>query len=93
MLSLEQLRGRVGRTPAPRGQGTGVRVVVAEPEIGQLDVHVRVQEQVFGFEVSVDDPVGVAVVDGREDLGEHVAGLELSHSAMIDLESQSSCYF
>jgi hypothetical protein len=57
-----------------------------EPEIRQLDVHVGVEEEVLGLQVPVDDPVGVAVADSRQDLGEDVAGRQLCHFTVVHLE-------
>jgi hypothetical protein len=42
-----------------------------ESEIGQFDESVLIDQDVFGFQVSVDDIVLVQVVQGIEDLQEH----------------------
>lgn len=46
-LPFEDLGGGVGRRPAPRGQLLPGGEVVAEAEVGDLDVHVAVQQQVL----------------------------------------------
>ena len=86
LFSLEQLRRRIWRTSTPRCQRRRFYVVIAEAEICQLDVHLRVEQKVLGLQVSVDDAVRVAVVDGRQDLGEDVAGFQLCHFAVIHLK-------
>lgn len=48
----------------------------------KFDVHVCVQQQVLGLEVSVDDVVAVAVVDGCEDLPELLACLGFVHASI-----------
>lgn len=48
----------------------------------QFDVHVHVQQQVLGLEVSVDDVVAVAVLDGCEDLPELLARLGFAHASV-----------
>lgn len=47
-----------------------------------LDVEVVVQEQVFGFQVSVDDVAAVTEVDGRHDLLELPPRVLLRHPAV-----------
>ena len=63
LLALKQLRRGVRGTSAPRRERAGVGKVIAEAEIRQLDVHVRVEQKVFCFEVPMDNTVRVAVVD------------------------------
>lgn len=50
LLSLEDLWRGVRRGPAPRGQLLARRVVVAEPEVCDLDVHVSVHQQVLSLQ-------------------------------------------
>ena len=40
-----------------------------EVEVGESDVAVRVQQDVFGLEVPVDDAHEVKVLEGHDDLG------------------------
>ncbi len=56
--------------------------VVGEAEVGDLDVHVGVQEQVLSLEIPMDDVVGVAVVDGFDNLPELLPRQGLRHSPM-----------
>ena len=44
-------------------------VLLAQAEVGDLDVAVLVQEEVLQLEVAVDDAKLVQVVDGADDLG------------------------
>ena len=60
-----------------------------EPEVAELQgVRFGVDEQVFGFDVAVDDAVPVAVLDGLDELVDvdaHVFGLGRAVSARSDL--------
>lgn len=47
-----------------------------EAEVGQFQVADFVDEQVLGFEVAVQDPVGVAVARAEEELGGEFLDLE-----------------
>lgn len=49
---------------------------------GQFDVHVGIQEQVLGFEVTVDDVVPVAVVDGCKNLPKFLPRFRFAHAAV-----------
>ena len=40
-----------------------------EAEVGEFEVAFFVDEEVLGFEVAVEDAVGVAVADALEELG------------------------
>lgn len=42
--------------------------LLGEPEVGELDVAVAVQQNVFRLQVPVDDLLGVQVLDGADDL-------------------------
>ena len=79
LLALEELGRGVGRAAAPRGEEVGLGEVVTEAKVCQLDVVFRVEEQVLCLEVSVDDAVRMAVLDGGEDLGEDSTRLVLAH--------------
>ena len=50
LLPFEDLRCGVWWRPTPRGQLLARRVVVAEPEVCNLDVHVAVHQQVLGLQ-------------------------------------------
>lgn len=45
---------------------------LGEAEIDELDVAVRVQEEVFRFQIAVDDPAAVKVLEGFH----HTGGVE-----------------
>ena len=53
LSSLEHLGRGVGRGAAPGVQVTNRRPEVREPEVGNLDVHLRVQQQVLSLQVAV----------------------------------------
>ncbi len=67
---LQHLRGQVLRGAAEGlGGAAEVDVLLAQAEVGDLDVAVLVQEEVLQLEVAVDDAKLVQVVDGADDLG------------------------
>ena len=47
LFALKDLGRGVGRRAAPRGQQPCRREVVAEAEVGDFDVHVCVEQQIF----------------------------------------------
>ena len=47
---------------------------LGEPKVNQFDIAVRVQQQIFWLEISVDNPPAVEVVEGLDD----AAGVETS---------------
>lgn len=55
-----------------------------------LDLHVITEEQVAQFEVTVDDPVVVEVVDTLDGLTHEVSRLRLGHSlpALVQLQKR-----
>ncbi len=57
-------------------------VIVWESEICNFDVHVGVEKEIFGFEISMNDPVFVAVVDGLNDLPKLSPGKRFRHSTV-----------
>lgn len=75
----------------------------AEVEVGEHDVAVLAEEDVFWFEVAVDDPERVEILEGGEDLGGeepggfdgeaavglfHEEGLEVAVGAVVDEETR-----
>lgn len=66
-LLAQHLRGEVGRTAAETFRLIVIGLL-AESEIGQPDVTLRIQQYVFGFEVPVDDVLLVEVLDGKAEL-------------------------
>lgn len=82
VLSSEHLGRRVRRTAAPGAEPLAWCESVAEPKVGDLDVHLGVQEKVLGLEVPVGHPGPVAVLDGGEYLGEGGARPGLPHAAV-----------
>ena len=68
ILTLEKLWRSIGRAPAKRVQLVPVDELVGEAEVGDLDVHLAVQQEVLGLQVSVDDLLLVAILNGRDDL-------------------------
>lgn len=82
MLAPKDLGRRVRRTAAPGAQPLAGGEAIAEAEVGDLDAHLGVEQEILGLEVAMGDPRGVAVVDRREDLGEGRAGPGLAHAAV-----------
>ena len=73
-LPLKDLGGGVGRRAAPRRQVASAAEKVGEAKVGDFDVHVGVQQQVFRLQVAVHDPAVVTVLDRQHNLPELVAG-------------------
>ena len=65
---------------------SGRHVHLAEAEIDQPDMTVRVEHDVFGFEISVDDVSVVEVLDRADDLTQVELGHVLGHHS-FDLHS------
>ena len=58
-----------------------------EAHVGDLDqrlVVVRVEEDVLGLQVAVNNLLGVQILDGRKELVEQQLGLVLGHGAGVD---------
>lgn len=53
-----------------RGEGRGLGSPLGKAEVGQLDGPALGDEDVFGFDVSVDEAVGVEVLESPGDLGD-----------------------
>lgn len=78
------LRCCIGWTAAKRVQLIPNNKFVAEAKIGNLDVHVAVEEQILGLEIAMNDALLVQVLYGRDDLSELGASLLLLHAAVRD---------
>lgn len=77
LVSLDHLRGRVGGRAA-KGLHERARVEkVGKAKVYDLDVEILVQQDVLGLQISVDDVVGVTVVEGGDDLPEKPPGFLL----------------
>ena len=61
---------RIGWTSAEGIEFASGHELVAEAEVGDLDVHLGIQQQVLGLQVPMDDPLLVAILDGGHDLKE-----------------------
>ena len=66
---LEQLRRRVRRAPAEGVQLVAREELVGESKVGDLDVHLRVEQEVLRLQVAVDYLLLVAVLHRGHDLG------------------------
>ena len=64
LLTLEELRGGVGRGPAECVQLVARYELVTEPEVGNLDVHLAVQQEVLCFQVAMNDLFLVTILNG-----------------------------
>ena len=67
-LTLKELWRCVGRTAAECVELAAVDELVGEAEVGDLDVHLAVQQEVLGLEVPVDDLLLMAILNGGYDL-------------------------
>ena len=77
---LDHLGGEVIRGAA---EGVGqVGDELGEPEIGEFDVAVRGDEDILGFEITVDDGDGMQVVDRHR----YLCRVELGHGVRESLE-------
>lgn len=72
------------RTPTTRPQKIPIANLVGQAEISNLDVQVVIQQDVFGFEIAVDDFEPVRVFDARDDLLEEFASAGFGHAAVGD---------
>jgi hypothetical protein len=68
VITLEELWRGVGRAAAEGVQLAPDDELVGEAEVGDLDVHLAVKEQVLGLQVAVNDLLLVAVLNRRQDL-------------------------
>lgn len=82
MLPSENLRRGVGRAAAPRAQSLPRGESVTETEVGDLHVHLRVQQQVLRFQIAMRHTCHMAVLDRGEYLSECGARPGLSHSSV-----------
>ena len=61
-----------GEEKEKHGESNGhslVHQLLGEPEVGELDMAVSVQQDVLWLQVPIDDVPGVQVLDGTDDLG------------------------
>ena len=61
-----------GGEKGQHGEGDGhslVHQLLGEPEVGELDVAISVQQDVLRLQVPIDDVPGVQVLDGTDNLG------------------------
>lgn len=79
VLAPKDFGGRVGGTSAPGTESLARGEAIAEPEIGNFDVHLGVEEQILGLEIAMRDSFGVTVLHGRQNLGESRACPRLAH--------------
>uniref|UniRef100_A0A6B0VAV0 Uncharacterized protein n=1 Tax=Ixodes ricinus TaxID=34613 RepID=A0A6B0VAV0_IXORI len=83
-FARDDLWGCVIWGPTARPQEFAVHHHVREPKVGDLDVEVLVQEQVFGFQVPVDHHVPVTVRHSGDYLLEEPPGIRLLQLPMLD---------
>uniref|UniRef100_A0A182J6B2 Uncharacterized protein n=1 Tax=Anopheles atroparvus TaxID=41427 RepID=A0A182J6B2_ANOAO len=82
--ALEYLRGGVRGRATPRPKHLSGDERVAEAEVSQLHVHLRVEQDVLRLQVPVHDPIPVAVVERGHDLREDAGSLLLPHAPVRD---------
>ena len=83
-LTPDHLGRGVAGTPAGCLQRFAFLVQITQAEVNQLDVVVVVEQKIFGLQVAVHDPQLVDVLDAREDLRVHLAGLFLGQAPVLD---------
>lgn len=68
-LAQHHLRRHVLRSPADAVSELPIRVAhLRQPEVGDLDVSVLIQQYVLRLQVAVDDIARVQVLQGQQDL-------------------------
>ena len=78
----EHLRGDIVRRPTYRLLPlAGVLNESRKPKVANLDVHIRIQEEVAKFQIPVDDLVGVHVVACADELDHEKASFGFGKSA------------
>ena len=76
--TVQHLRANVLRTPTQRvGEIRLPEILLTESKVRQLDVTIKVYQNVFGLEVAIDDVFGVKIFDGENDFGNNQASLFL----------------
>ena len=84
LLAKEDLGGSVPQSLDLVGECLdGDREGSGETEVTDLDVALGVDQKILGLQVSVDDPLGVAVVDSTEQLVEHLFDSLLVHGPLV----------
>jgi hypothetical protein len=74
-LSGDHLRGSVTRRPASSLESLTVFIGITKPKIDNFDAFVMVQEEIFWFEISMDDVESMDILNPCDDLLEELAGL------------------
>lgn len=82
--TLEELGCCIGRTAAEGIQLVANGELIAEAKVGDFDVHIGVEEQIFGFQIAMDYIFRVQILHGGDDLTEFRACLLLFHATMCD---------
>ena len=73
-LPLKYFGGGVGRRAAPCRQMARPAEKVGEAKVGDFDVHVGVEQQVFRLQVAVHDAAIVTVLNRQHNLPELLTG-------------------
>lgn len=68
VCTLKQFRCCVGRTAAERVQFASRLEFVAKSKVRNLDVHFTVQQEIFCFQISMDDLLLMTILHGRYNL-------------------------
>ena len=84
LLAEEDLGGSVPESLDLVGQCLdGNRECSGETKVADLDVALGVDQKILGLQVSVDDPLGMAVVNSTEQLVEHLLDSLLVHGPLV----------
>ena len=75
----------MGVSPERHAEGS------CQTEVGEFEVAVFIDEEVLGFQVAVENAVGVAVADAGEELGGEF--LDLDHASwLVDVYVLGVCW-
>ena len=82
--TTNNFRGGVVGTSATRFEEVAVLDLTRETEVGNLDIQVVVEQDVFWLEIPMNDLEFVAIFDAGHDLLEEPTGNRLSHASVRD---------
>lgn len=87
-LLLDDFGGEVFGRAAETVQLVSLDVLLRQTEVGDLDVAVGVQKEVFGLEVAVDDALAVQIVQTHRDFGGVEASAVFGEAAVAQVEEE-----
>ena len=87
-LLLDDFRSQIFGRAAETVQFVAFDVLLREPEVGDLDVPIGVEEKVFGLEVAVDDAFAVQIVEAHRDFGSVETSAVFGEAAVAEVEEE-----